>query len=186
MDNKITCNRWNKAKANILNLSIKLFAITFCLIIFILIISSISLIYKLTVLNEDIKAIAGFNFFKVTSRDLTLKLDKGDLIIVREIQKDKLSEGDIITIFNGSSISTHKIDSFIEDGIIVDKNDKGYEDKIIIKYNDVVGKFLFSIPKGDFLLSISKNPFFTFIVFLVLMASMSILFKVFSNTKNRV
>lgn len=186
MDNKVPYNKWNNTKHSFFNIFLKAFAVTFCLFIFILIVSSMSLIYKLVVLNEDIKTIAGFNLYKVTNEDLTLKLDKGDLIIVRKINKNELSEGDIVTFSNGSSISTHKVDSILSDGIIINKNDKGYEDKLIVEYNDIVGKLLFSIPKGDFLLSISKNPFFTFIVFLSLLVSISFLFRLFSHTRNRV
>ncbi len=177
MDKKSLCS---DTKGHILNISFKIIAILLCLFIFILIISSMSLIYKLVILNEDIKDIAGFKFYKVTNEDLTLRLDRGDLVVIKKVPKNKLAEGDVVTFFNGSSISAHKIDSLSQNKIIIDKNDKGYEDKLQIEYDDVLGKYVFSIPKGNILLSISKKPVFALIIFLVLLINIAFLFRFFS------
>jgi hypothetical protein len=183
VDKKNLCSRFNNARDFISNICFKVIAISFCLFTFILIITSMSLTYKLVVLNEDIKDIAGFKLYKVANEDLTLSLDRGDLVIVRKVPKNKLSEGDVVTFFNGSSIASHKIDSILENKIILNKSDKGYDDKLQIEYNDVLGKYFFSISKGNFLLSVSKNPFFTFIIFLILLINISFLFRLFSVNK---
>ena len=107
---------------------------------------SILLIFALLFVGTRV---AGFKPYSVETESMTPEYPVDTLIYVREVQFDKLSEGDVITYVNQSgSTVTHRI-------VSIDKNDKSvrtkgdaneFEDIQSVFEENIVGKVYFGIP----------------------------------------
>ncbi|MBR3696831.1 MAG: signal peptidase I [Clostridia bacterium] len=93
----------------------------------------------------------GFKPFIVLSGSMEPTIKTGDIVIIKNCDKDKLKTGDIIAYKSGKSIITHRIDSVIEeDGekkFITKGDNNNAEDKNPVSISSVEGIFIRRIPK---------------------------------------
>lgn len=137
---------------------------------------SVVLTYKLVLLNEDISDIGGFkilspiNFNKLTNQE--------DLVLLKKVPLNMIKIGDIICLSEESSTLTYKIKEIEKNKFITINSESGKE--FVVRYEDVLGKYVLRIPKGQYILTLSKNPFFIFFIFLLFLMNISLLMSRYS------
>lgn len=115
----------------------------------------------MTQTGGGVPSIFGMRFFSIQSDSMLETFARGDLVAGRVVRDSAgLEVGDIITfwtVINGvRTLNTHRIME-ISDNItfisFVTKGDNNpIEDQLVVHQNEIVGKFLFSIPKmGTFI-----------------------------------
>lgn len=138
----------NKEKLKFLKKSV----VTFLIIIGILIsIYSISITVQKLKSPDKTPTFFGFKTFVVLSGSMEPELNIGDIIIVKEVDDNKLKVGDIVSYKNSQTVTTHRITE------ISKKADKTYfktkgdanntEDDKLVEENIIEGKLVTSIPK---------------------------------------
>jgi len=133
------------------------------------------------ILDKNIDQVAGLKLCTVIGNSMNPQLESGDIIIIKKVPYDKIIVGDIISYYQGSMMVTHRIKE-IKDGKFITIGDNNQSlDNIAVDYSNIVGKYILNIPKGDYIISLSRNPFFAFIIFLLLLINISFLFKIFKE-----
>ena len=132
---------------------------------------------SMTSLDRNDRNIFGFKFFIVQTDSMSATdFSAGDIIIDRSVDPSSLKEGDIITFVSQNSESSgqtvsHKIRKLT----VTDKGEPAFvtygtttnsDDETPVTYENVIGKYLFHIPKvGSFLANLkSKRSNFLFIL----------------------
>ena len=104
------------------------------------------------------------------------KINKQDVIFIKEVDKDKLEVGDIISFKTGEIINTHRIVKIEEQNgeeVYITKGDNNKkEDRGYVKLNDIEGKYLFKIPKFGIIVEILKSKI-TLVILLVILVLIS-------------
>ena len=113
--------------------------------------------------------IFGYKFFIVLSDSMSATdFDAGDLVVVRETDVSSLQPGDVITFqsrnaHNYGETVTHKIRQRVATengmpGFVTYGTTTGTDDEAIVGYSDILGKYVFAIPRlGSFFLFL-KTP----------------------------
>lgn len=105
-------------------------------------------------LNHDAdKGIFGYKMFTVLSDSMKPEFEAGDIIIVKEMNTNKLKAGDVITFYSKEGpLVTHKIEevteidgerAFVTKGINVEQQDK---DPVLA--SRVIGRYSFALPNA--------------------------------------
>ena len=111
--------------------------------------------------GSGVPSVLGIRVFAIQSDSMLPTFAKGDLVVAKAVTDPKtLKEGDIIsfwTVIQGERvINTHRIIGIEDAGTFLSFTTKGdnntIEDGMTVHQSEIVGKFLFSIPKlGSFL-----------------------------------
>ncbi|EOU1756772.1 signal peptidase I [Clostridium perfringens] len=119
--------------------------VIFCLVVSILIIfMSISFANNL--------GISKYKFYDVLTGSMSPTIKPGDFIVVKEIDSNKVENGDIITFKsnNSKNLTTHRVVDVINDNGNISFQTKGDAndvlDPMLIDSNLLVGKVIFNIP----------------------------------------
>ncbi len=130
-----------------------------CVVLALIFISNLTIIIKGALNPDRPPSVFGFTSMATLSGsmsgDAPDHIEVGDLIITRSVNPDNLKVGDVITFMeNGRTAVTHRITAVNEDGTFTTKGDaNNSEDLLPVKKENVIGKFLFRIPKiGDAML----------------------------------
>ena len=116
--------------------------------------------------------IFGFTPLKVLSGSMEPAIKTGDLIIIKDIDESNIKTGDVITFKTDS-------DTFVTHRVIGVSNENGkprfktkgdannVEDEDLISGNDVVGKYIFRIPRFGYFSDLIIRPtgFLLFFIF---------------------
>lgn len=131
-------------------------SIIICIILSIMLISNITVIVKGTINPETPPSVMGITSMIVMSGsmsgDAPDHIEVGDLIFTKTVDTNTLKVGDIITFMeNGRTTITHRIIGINEDGTFKTKGDaNNAEDFLPVEQKNVIGKYMFRIPKlGD-------------------------------------
>ena len=131
-------------------------SIIICIILTVILISNLTIIIKGALNPERPPSSFGITSMIVLSGsmsgDAPDHIEVGDLIITKTVDPSTLQVGDVITFMEeGTTTVTHRIIGINEDGTFKTKGDaNNAEDRIPVTHEDVVGKFMFRIPKlGD-------------------------------------
>jgi len=161
--------------------------------IFIIIIVMLLLVSNM-ILDKEKDGIFGYNGYIVLSDSMkATDFDAGDVIIVKKVDVKTLKEGDIISYISQASdnyldIVTHKIRSATvnelgEPGFITYGTTTGVDDKIVVTYPYIVGKYKFAIPKlGLFLQFVKTVP--GYIIFVAIPFLLLIFMQLIDAVKN--
>ena len=139
-------------------------------------------------LQPEQRSIGGYRAFIVLSDSMSkTDFSAGDLIVTKETNPSLLKEGDIISYVskdpeNNGSIVTHKIRSLVEEngmhGFITYGTTTDTDDRYTVFDSDILGKYLFRIPKIGFFLqylrTIQGYFFCIFLPFVFLIALQAI------------
>ena len=138
-----------------------------------------------TIFNKSDASIFGFRMYIVLSDSMSATdFSAGDLIISKEVDPEKLVEGDIITFTSTNPTSmgqtiTHKIRSVttLENGglgFVTYGTTTGVDDEVPAKAEHVLGKYSFRIPYAGKFCDFLKTPLgyllCIFVPFLILIA----------------
>ena len=120
------------------------------------------------------RSIMGYSYFTVLTSSMQKEIPKGSLILVRQVEPQKLEVGNNITFMRDASTSvTHKIVGIYENyqgsggrGFQTQGVNNANPDREIVYENNVVGKVLFGVPMAGAVLSgLAANIYIVFIVF---------------------
>ncbi len=154
----------------------KFLSICICIIIVFFLIFNVSLIIKSYINPSEIPNFFGIKSFTIVSESMKPKINKEDVIFVKNVDKDELDVGDIISFKTGQIINTHRIikiekqngeDVYITKGDNNQKEDRGY-----VKLNDIEGKYLFKIPNFGIIAEVLKSKI-TLVILLVILVLIS-------------
>lgn len=132
-------------------------------IIFIAIIVVLAGIIYLNVMHSvnktKIPSIGGVRMMTVLSGSMKPTFDPGDVIIIKE--SDDLKKDDIITFKRDRIIITHRIVGEVTEGEINGFKTKGdnnnVEDSFIVEKKNIIGKYLFRIPKLGYIMEFFRS-----------------------------
>lgn len=155
----------------------KLIAILIYIITIPIIIINLTLIIKTLKNPNEIPSFLGFKSFVIITESMQDTIMPGDAIIVKNVKKEELGKGDIITFFEGGITNTHRIVEIYEENgktRYVTKGDNNVaKDRNAVPYEQVEGKYLFRIKGFGKFAEIIKSKI-TLIVLLVILVFISI------------
>lgn len=121
-----------------------------------------------TTLDKNNRSLFGYKMYKVLSDSMSATdFSAGDLIFVRQVDPSTLKEGDIISYISSATENygetvTHKIrtrttDANGEPGFITYGTTTGVDDKIVVTYPFILGKYEGRIPKIGYFFEFLKT-----------------------------
>ncbi len=109
------------------------------------------------ILKKDMATIAGYTALEVVSGSMEPTLHIGDMIIINTKEKT-YKKGDIVTFYDKEgSFVTHRIIS-INEVEMVTKGDNNNKEDQPTNVENIVGKYVFKVSRGQKLLSALKSP----------------------------
>ena len=148
-------------------ISILIYIITIPIIIF-----NITLIIKSYINPNETPSFFGYKNYTIVSKSMENTINKNDVIIVKEVPQSKISKNDIIAFFQNDEIITHRIVNIVEDAGNIKYVTKGdnnlHEDKKLVTYEQIEGKYQFKINGFGVVLKILKNPITLIILIIIL------------------
>ena len=126
--------------------------------------------------NSDVPEMMNYEFYTVISDSMMPKLKKDDIIIIQKnINPDKIKEGNILTFKNKyGEIITHRVvkinkrEDFVNFVTKGDNNEK--DDAEIVTTDMIIGRVVYTLP--SFLLVFKNKVFFSTIVFILIIIIM--------------
>ena len=96
-------------------------------------------------------SILGYKLLNVLSESMSPTMDKGSLLIVKELNAQDIKVNDVITFKNGSSqtLTTHRVKEILKDdkvSFITQGDANNVVDAQAVDENLLVGKVIFSVP----------------------------------------
>lgn len=128
---------------------------------------NISSYIQVKILHKKIATINGYAFLEVVSGSMEPELNIGDLVIINTNDKE-INENDVITYSssNGSFV-THRVVDNLDSGLITKGDANNAKDEDIVKEENVLGKYIFKIPRFGIIISSLQNPL-TLILILII------------------
>ncbi len=136
-----------------------LFKILLCIVVLPIVLCSLIVLVKGIAFPDKIPDVFGYKPLMVVSHSMEDYINKGDLVIVKMVDKSNLQKQDIIAyrLEGQNFVVTHRINDIKEvDGEIkyqTKGDNNSTPDGDLIKFSEVEGKYVTKIPKlGNFLL----------------------------------
>lgn len=121
-----------------------------CMLLIPLLIYNISIIIQAIINPEKTPSFFGIKTYVIISGSMQPELEIGDIVIVKEVDRTELGEGDIISFRQGQSVITHRISKIIlnEQGTIYKTrgDNNNTEDSGTINEEEIEGKVIGTIP----------------------------------------
>lgn len=155
-----------------LKLIVKIISILIYIITVPIIIFNMTLIVKSYIKPNETPSFFGYKNFIIVSKSMENTINKNDVIIIKEVQKDEIHKDDIIAFFQNNEVITHRIVDIVEDNGVTKYLTKGdnnlHEDKDLVTYEQIEGKYQFKISGFGIILKILKNPITLIILIIIL------------------
>lgn len=148
-----------------------------CIILVPILIINLWIIVQSKTNQDKVPSVFGYKPFLVLSGSMEGKILKGDLIITKTINPDKLKVNDIVAFRDAEgTVTTHRIiDEIEKDGerLFITKGDNNStQDQNLVSLNDIEGIFVLRIPSlGSIMKSLSEPT-----TIMILMFGITILF----------
>lgn len=126
----------------------------FVIVVFLLL---VGLLTGLSSKSEKVYDVIKFRSYVIVTPSMKPTINPGDMILVKKTDIDKLEKGDIITFNKDNIVATHRIEEIDGDSITTKGDNNNLEDTPINK-SDVIGRFVFSIPKIGYIISFAISP----------------------------
>lgn len=138
-----------------------IFRIVIYILIIPIIIYNISLIVFSIINKNETPCFFGIKTFVIVSGSMQPDLMIGDIVIVKNCDKKDINVGDIISYRSGQSVITHRIVEFIESdgqtGYITKGDNNNVKDNVVVKFEDIEGKYIGKISKLGNVVLFLKN-----------------------------
>ena len=86
---------------------------------------------------KDIPSVLGIKMFCIISGSMEPEIYVNDLIIIKEVSKEEIFKGDIITFVNDGEVITHRVKKMEKNDIFVQENKGEFlEVKIVLPKKD--------------------------------------------------
>jgi len=134
-----------------------------------MLIYNITLIFQAIIKPNETPSFLGIKMYVIISGSMQPELDIGDIVVVKNVEKNELKEGDIISFRKGQTVVTHRITEVLEQGNEIQFKTKGdnnnVEDLDKVKEKDVEGKVVQKISYlGNIVLLLSDKTWIITIV----------------------
>lgn len=136
----------------------KLLQIIIWILLILVLVYNLYTYISINVLKKDLASVNGYAILEVVSYSMTPTINKGDLIIINEKDRE-YKKNDIITFKDSTgSIVTHRIFDITEKGIVTKGDANNTEDEGYLKKKDIVGKYVGKISKLGYLIKSVRSP----------------------------
>lgn len=153
-----------KEKEKIVKRIIEIIAIILIYNIILIIISSIN--------GKDF-SILGYKAYIVNTNSMEPTIEVGDIVIIKKVKAEKLNQGDVITFTQEGEVITHritKIETEEKTTQYVTKGDNNNtEDTLKIKYEDIIGKEILTIPQLGKAMQLLDSKIILLIIILIIL-----------------
>lgn len=153
-----------KEKEKIVKRIIEIIAIILIYNIILIIISSIN--------GKDF-SILGYKAYIVNTNSMEPTIEVGDIVIIKKVKAEKLNQGDVITFTQEGEVITHritKIETEEKSTQYVTKGDNNNtEDTLKIKYEDIIGKEILTIPQLGKAMQLLDSKIILLIIILIIL-----------------
>ena len=153
-----------KEKEKIVKRIIEIIAIILIYNIILIIISSIN--------GKDF-SILGYKAYIVNTNSMEPTIEVGDIVIIKKVKAEKLNQGDVITFAQEGEVITHritKIETEEKSTQYVTKGDNNNtEDTLKIKYEDIIGKEILTIPQLGKVMQLLDSKIILLIIILIIL-----------------
>ncbi len=156
-----------KNKSNILANIVKSVLVLF----FVLIIYNFFLLVFTAKTDKEAKYVFGYRAYVIITESMKPNLNTGDIIIIKKTNDDEIYLGDIITYKSSENSEriTHRIVEKSEDIYITKGDNNKIEDKVMVRTEDIEGKYIFKIPFiGKMFLKV-ENMFYAFFLTIIIL-----------------
>jgi len=121
---------------------------------------------------SHIPSVFGIRLMTVLTGSMKPSINSGDIVVIKSIQPDKLTIGDVITYKkNNKTLITHRVINIenVDNKIFLKTkgDDNNVSDEYIIEEDMILGKMIFKIPKLGYIGGFIRTPL-GFIIFIVL------------------
>ena len=142
-------------------------------ILLIIFLYNIFLITKTTLDNKETKGIFGYKAYIITTDSMKPTIQAGDIIIVKNIEEEKLKLEDIITFKRDENIVTHRLVDIqeTEQGkkYITKGDNNNVNDYKEVQYSEIEGVKVLVIPRvGNLILLLEDKVYIILIINLIL------------------
>ena len=107
--------------------------------------------------SDKLYNIVRYRTYVIVSPSMKPTIDAGDLIFIKKVDINNLKKGDIVSFKNDDIIATHRIVD-IDDKKVVTKGDNNNIEDYPTDKSDIIGKFIFAIPKIGYVISYAMSP----------------------------
>lgn len=154
--------------------------------IFTIIIICITILLVQKIKNPDeVPNLFGYKALTIVSGSMEPALNIGDLIIIKEINKNQIKKEDIISFHENDSIVTHRIIGIVEeDGkeLYQTKGDNNNSvDEKLVKYEEIEGVYSFKIKGIGKMLLKMQNIY----VMIILLGVIYVIYMIFEEKEKR-
>ena len=166
---------FEKSSRNLYKLG-KILSVIICMIILLLILFNLTFMIEIYINPNKLPSFLGIKSLIIVSESMEPTIMTDDVIFIKDVSKEELKVGDIISFYEGNYINTHRIvriknqngeDVYITKG---DNNEK--EDKLPVKFKNIEGKYIFKLSGLGKILEILKSK----ITLIILLSFLVIIF----------
>ncbi len=166
---------FEKSSRNLYKLG-KILSVIICMIILLLILFNLTFMIEIYINPNKLPSFLGIKSLIIVSESMEPTIMTDDVIFIKNVSKEELKVGDIISFYEGSYINTHRIvrienqsgeEVYITKG---DNNEK--EDKLPVKFKNIEGKYIFKLSGLGKVLEILKSK----VTLIILLSFLVIIF----------
>ena len=166
---------FDKSSKN-MHIMLKTISIMIYIIIIPIIIFNITLVAKSCINPNETPTFFGIKSFVIVTKSMEPTIMTGDAIFVKQVSEDDVKVGDIISFKDGDSVNTHRIIEIVENNGVKRYKTKGdnnkREDRNLVKYFQIEGKYEFRIKGFGKFIEILKNKI-TLVILLIILVLVS-------------
>ena len=114
----------------------------------------------------------GFRALTVLTGSMSPKLKAGDIVIIREVSKDSIKVGDVVTYNTDNLLITHRVNQIVNKDnniLFITKGDANNTvDTDAIRANQIMGKKIIRLPYAGYVSRFISRYFVLFLFFIIL------------------
>lgn len=157
-------------------------------ILLIVILYNTFLITKSALDDTGAKEIFGYKAYIITTDSMRPNIKVGDIVIVEQVEEEKLMIGDVITMKKAGEIITHRIVEVVEEEeteYITKGDNNNIEDLETVKYNQIEGKKILKIPAFGNAIWLLQSKIYSILLIIVILIILYITIKKYKKKKMR-
>lgn len=143
------------------------FIITICVLY------NILFLINTTISSKEYFKLFGFSIFNMNNNLMSGDINKNDLVIAKEVENQKLKEGDIIVYQIHGQIKINKIFNITDEGYVTKYNQGYYLDREIVTDNQIIGKTIINVPILGKVSEVLQSKITSIIVIIILLLAYS-------------
>ena len=123
--------------------------------------------------NVNLINMFGYKSYVIKTNSMEPTININDVVINKEVEKNEINVGDVITFLHNGEVITHRITKIDNDGDEVHYTTKGdnnnIEDTFKINYENIKGKHVLTIPYLGRVVQLLENKLIFLIILLIIL-----------------